>query len=108
MAVVACPTAVVSASIDSVWALLTDPDRYRRWAGAELVRATPPGPVRQGQVMEFRARELGIAFRVRMDVGKPEPPRLLPLRVQLPFGIVNNEHVVLMPLDPTRTRVTLN
>jgi len=45
---------------------------------------------------------------VRMDVGKPEPPRLLPLRVHMPFGIVNDEHITLAPLDPLHTRVTLN
>ena len=108
MAVTACPTTVVNASIERVWAMLTDPDLYQRWAGADLVRAIPAGQLCQGQVMEFRARELGVAFGVRMDVGKPEPPRLLPLRVQMPFGIVNDERIALLPLDPVRTRVTLN
>jgi len=58
-----------------------------------LVRASPQGPVREGQVLDFRTRELGVAFRVRMDIGKPEPPLLLTLRVHMPFGIVNDEHI---------------
>jgi uncharacterized protein YndB with AHSA1/START domain len=108
MALIVCPTTVVDAPIERVWDLLTDPDSYRGWTGAELVRASPPGRVREGQVLDFRTRELGIGFRVRMDVGKPEPPRLLPLRVQMPFGIVNDERITLAPLDPVHTRVTLN
>jgi hypothetical protein len=54
--------------------VLTDPNSYQRWADAELVRASPPEPVREGQVLDFRTRKLGVAFRVLMDVGKPEPP----------------------------------
>ena len=108
MALIVCPTTVVKAAIERVWAVLTDPDSYQHWAGAELVRASPPGPVREGQVLDFRTRQLGIAFRVRMDVGKPDPPRLLPLRVQMPFGIVNDERITLASLDPGHTRVTLN
>ena len=39
--------------------------------------------MREGQVLDFRAREQGVAFRVRMDIGKPEPPLLLTLRVHM-------------------------
>ena len=108
MALIVCPTTVVKAAIERVWAVLTDPDSYQRWTDAELLSASPPGPVREGQMLDFRTRQLGIAFRVRMDVGKPDPPRLLPLRVQMPFGIVNDERITLAPLDPGHTRVTLN
>jgi len=108
VALIVCPTTVVNTAIDRVWEVLTDPASYQGWTGAELVRASPPGRVREGQVLDFRTRELGIWFRVRMDVGRPEPPRLLPLRVQMPFGIVNDEHITLAPLDAVRTRVTLN
>ena len=108
MALLVCPVPVVNAPIERVWEVLTDPDSYRRWSGAELVRASPPGPVREGQVLDFRTREFGIAFRVRMDIGSPEPPGLLPMRVHMPFGIVNDERITLAPLDPLHTRVTLN
>jgi len=108
MALIVCPTTVVNASIERVWALLTDADSYLRWTDAELVHASPPGPAREGQVLDFRTHELGIRFRVRMDVGKPEPPRLLPIRVHMPFGIENDERITLTPIDPVHTRVTLN
>jgi predicted CoA-substrate-specific enzyme activase len=74
--------------------------------GGQDTKAIRIGP--EGQVLDFRTRQLGIAFRVRMDVGKPDPPRLLPLRVQMPFGIVNDERITLASLDPGHTRVTLN
>jgi uncharacterized protein YndB with AHSA1/START domain len=105
---IVCPTTVVAASATTVWRLLTEPAEYERWAGAELIRVTPPGPAQEGQVIEFRTRELGRWWHVRFDVGAVEPERSLELKVHLPFGVVNHEHVVLSPVDEERTRVTFN
>jgi hypothetical protein len=62
MALIVCPTTVVNAAIERVWAMLTDPDSYQRWADAELVRASPQGPVREAQVLDLRTRELRTSY----------------------------------------------
>jgi hypothetical protein len=43
-----------------------------------------------------------------MTVGEVEPPHRLGLRVELPLGIVNDEHVVLQPAAGGRTLVRFN
>jgi hypothetical protein len=68
----------------------------------------PPGPVQQGQRLEFRTREWGMSFRVMFDVLSVEPERSLTLDVHLPLGIVNHEQIVLTPMDERHARVTLN
>jgi hypothetical protein len=62
----------------------TLPHRQLR-ADAALVRASPSEPV-SGLPRSIGMRKVG--------------PRLLPLRVQMPFGIVNDEHITLAPTQP--------
>lgn len=108
MTVIACPTAAVEAPAGTIWRLLTTPDSYRAWAGAEVRAIDPPGPAVPGQRIEFRTRELGRWWRVDFTIGEVTPPRSLALTVRLPFGVVNHEHVVLQPLSERQTRVTFN
>jgi uncharacterized protein YndB with AHSA1/START domain len=108
MGLIVCPTTVIAAPAETVWRLLTQTENYDRWAGVELVRASQPGDVREGQVLDFETRAFGRTWRVRFDVGRVEPPRSLELTIHLPFGTINHEHVVLSPIDANRTRVTFN
>ena len=55
--------------------MLLDSHRYGEWADARLTSFDPPGPVVLGQVMEGRARELGLGFRVRLLVDEVDPGR---------------------------------
>jgi hypothetical protein len=106
--VIVCPTTVVGAPAVRIWPLLADPGNYDRWADAELVRAAPPGHVREGQVIELRTRELWRWWHVRFDIGHVQPEHSIEVTVHLPFGTVNHEEIVLTPVDPERTRVTFN
>ena len=108
MPVISCPTTAVAAPAERVWQLFDRPESYQRWAGVELVHASPPGPVQAGQVIEFRTRELGRWWRVLFQVRRVDEPDGLVLDIRLPLGVVNHEHVVLSPIDGERTRVTLN
>jgi hypothetical protein len=106
--VIVCPTTVVAAPVARIWPLLADPQTYDSWADAELLHASPPGTVREGQVIEMRTRQLGRWWQVRFDIGQVQPQRSIAMTVHLPFATLNHEQIVLSPLDRERTRVTFN
>ena len=108
MSVTTCPIAVVAASADLVWRLLTTPESYAAWADAELVRAEPPGAVAEGQRILFRTRGFGRWWPVTFRVGAVDAPSSLELTIELPLRIANHEHVTLLPLGPLLTRVAFN
>jgi len=105
---VTCPSDLVKASAASVWEMLTLPERYERWTGADLLSVSPPGRARPGQRIEFRVRELGRWWPVHFEVGRVNERETLELAVFLPLGIVNHEVVVLTSVDDSHTRVTFN
>src|SRR5438128_12244274 len=101
-----CPTDVFAATPQIIWPLLTRRDKVDRWVDAKVMSASA-GPLAEGDVVTFRAGSLGI-FRVRWVVGRVIEPRELTLHVELPFGVVNNEVIVITPLPRTKCRVTFN
>jgi uncharacterized protein YndB with AHSA1/START domain len=105
---VTCPTDLVNASAASVWEMLTSPERYESWTGADLLSVSPPGRVRPGQRIEFRVRELGRWWSIHFEVGRVNEGETLELAVFMPLGIINHEVVVLTPLDDSHTRLTFN
>jgi polyketide cyclase/dehydrase/lipid transport protein len=108
VAVIACPTDIVAASADALWELLTRPENYDRWTGADLVSVSPLGHAQRGQRIDFRIRALGRTWPVRFEVGTVRDREELELDVFMPLGIVNHELVVLSGLDDAHTRVTFN
>ncbi len=103
-----CPIARVNAPSDVVWQLLSSPAEYAAWTDAELLRAEPSGAVVEGQKIFFRTRALGRWWPLMMEVGAVEPSRGLDLRIELPLGIINSEHIRVVPLSRRETRVSFN
>jgi uncharacterized protein YndB with AHSA1/START domain len=108
VAVTVCPIAVVDASQETVWHLLTTPEGYPAWIDAELLRAEPPGAAVEGQTVFFRTRALGRWWPVSFLVGAVDARRSLELTVHLPFGILNHEHITLLALGERQSRVAFN
>ncbi len=109
MIVNVCPAAMTSARPDRVWQVITAPERFADWQDARFVGAEPPGPVRAGQVIGLAARGYGRDWRVRIVVLGLDPNRRwIDLRVHLPLGIVNEEHVTLTETDQGGTLVRFN
>jgi uncharacterized protein YndB with AHSA1/START domain len=108
MAVTVCPIAVVEASEERVWRLLTTPEGYIDWLDAELLRAEPPGAAVDGQRVFLRTRALGRWWPVTFRVGAVDSPRSLELTIDLPLGIINHEHITVLPLGERQTRVAFN
>lgn len=109
MVVNVCPAATTSASPERVWRVLTAPDRFGEWQEATFVSAHPPGPLRPGQRIQLTARSLGRSWPVWIEVADKDPQsRWIDLRVSLPFGIVNHEHVTLTETAGGGTLVRFN
>ena len=106
MGIQTCPTATIQAPVERVWRLLTTPIGLQRWSGAKIVKG-PDRPLARGDEIVFRAG-LGRLMEVRFQVIDLEPVRRLVFEVQLPFGIVNHEVVVITPESDAACRVTYN
>ena len=98
-----CPTDVVDAPVERVWELLTNPSLLH-WVDAKLLEA-PARSLTAGDRLRFAA---SFGLRVSWTVRALDPPRLLALDVRLPFGMANQETVLLSRLDAERCRVTFN
>jgi hypothetical protein len=106
MSYASCPTAVVNAPVDLVWALLMDP---AGWGSVFDVRATgidPLGPAVVGQKVcgETGPRTFHLKLTFRMIDIDPDHHRLR-LEVNLPFGLTVHEDLSRTPLDDTHCRV---
>ena len=109
MIVNVCPAAVTPASPDRVWEVLTTPERFGDWLDARFVSANPPGPVSRGQTIQLSAPSLGRKWPVVLEVVDMDPARRwIDLRVHLPFGIDNHEHVTLTETKQGGTLVRFN
>jgi uncharacterized protein YndB with AHSA1/START domain len=106
MAIQTCPTAMIQASAERVWQLLTTPSELQRWSDAKSVNG-PDRALTAGDQIVFRAG-LGSFFEVRFQVIDLERSRRLAFEMHLPFGIVNHEVVVITPESDASCRVTYN
>ncbi|TMF89174.1 MAG: hypothetical protein E6I08_05440 [Chloroflexi bacterium] len=92
-----CPADTVDAPADVVWRTLTRD--YPGWIGGEVRSVAPPGPMAPGQVIQLVTRELGLGFRVRVEIGSVDVDRRrVGMDIRLPFGVMNHE---LVTVDPT-------
>jgi uncharacterized protein YndB with AHSA1/START domain len=104
-----CPAAVTPAPPDRVWQVLTTPERFGEWQDASFLSADPPGPVKPGQTIHLAARGFGRRWPVSIEVVDMDPQRRwIDLRVHLPLGIENHEHVTLTETKEGGTLVRFN
>ena len=109
MIVNVCPAAVTPASPDTIWRVLTNPERFGEWNDATFVLSEPPGPVAPGQTIHLTAPSFGRSWRVDIQVRGLDPHhRWIDLVVRLPFGIENHEHLTLTSTDAGGTLVRFN
>ncbi|HEU5329651.1 MAG TPA: SRPBCC family protein [Thermomicrobiales bacterium] len=100
MDVSVCPMAVVRAPVETVWALLADPQGYGAFWDMRVDRVVPPGPARAGQVVE------GWPARLTIDAVDAER-RQIRFTTTLPrlFGLGALNVITCTPLDAARCRV---
>jgi uncharacterized protein YndB with AHSA1/START domain len=101
-----CPSAVVEAPVERVWALMTSPEGFDTWTDASLVAAEPEGPARPGQRLRLATSAFGHRFGMTIDVLEVDAQRhLLRLRVYFPFGLVEDQTTTMTPAGDGRTLV---
>jgi Polyketide cyclase / dehydrase and lipid transport len=106
MSQLSCPTAVVNASVDTVWRLLMEPAGWGDVFDMRVLDVDPPGPARSGQevVGETGPKIFRLKLTFRMLEIDPEDHRLR-MDVNLPFGLNVQEEIRCTPLDPSHCRV---
>jgi hypothetical protein len=106
MSYLSCPTTVINAPLDLVWALLVTPADWASVFDVRLVGVDPPGPAVAGQVVHgetgFAMFHLKLTFRVREIDPKSHH---LGLDVKLPFGLGVREDIQCTPLDERHCHV---
>jgi hypothetical protein len=101
-----CPSTVVSAPIETVWLLLTDPARWGDFFDLRITRVEPAGLAVIGQRFcgESGPRFLHIGLKFEYtEINESE--HRLGLSVQLPFGITVREDLDCLPISRTTCRV---
>lgn len=106
MTVSSCPTDLVDAPIETVWALLTEPAGWSSFYDLRVIRVEPPGPARVGQRIfgESGPRWLHLAVTLTytaIDVSQ----RSLRLEVQMPLGVAVREELSCSPINDRQCRV---
>jgi hypothetical protein len=101
-----CPTAVVNAPADIVWALLVEPAGWGSVFDMRVAGIDPPGPAIVGQKVcgETGLRIFHLKLWFSMKGIDPDHHRLR-LEVKLPFGLTVHEDLGCTPLDDTHRRV---
>jgi hypothetical protein len=106
MTAVSCPTAVVNAPIDIVWALLTEPADWAGFFDIRISNIAPPGAASVGQTIHAESGpqflHLGVTLEfTEIDVAR----RTIGLTVQLPLRITVLENLSCSVVSDTQCRV---
>jgi hypothetical protein len=101
-----CPTAIVNAPAEGVWALLTDLAGWGHVFDVRINSVDPPGPAVAGQkiVGETGPRLFHLKLAFRVIETDAERHRLV-MDIKLPFGIAVREDLKCTPLDADYCRV---
>ncbi len=101
-----CPTSIVNAPVELVWALLTRPEGWGDFYDVRITSVDPVGPAVVGQTV---FAESGPQFlHLKLQVRYLEIDALnykLGLDVRLPFGITVQENLSCVPVGQNQCRV---
>ena len=109
MIVNVCPSGIAQVPPERVWQVISTPERYGEWVDAKVVAVHPAGPAVRGQRIELTTPFLGRQWPISIDVVGVDPnQRWIDLRVRLPFGVTNDEHLTLSEGSAGGTLVRFN
>lgn len=101
-----CPTALVEASVDVVWSLLTQPVAWGSFYDMRVTAVVPAGPAAVGQVVQGESgpRFLHLKIAMRLDEVDSAGHRLR-LHVTFPFGLTVREDMNCIAVGERQCRV---
>ena len=104
-----CPTAIVTAPIECVWSLLTNPAGWGAFFDLRVTAVIPPGPAAVGQILKADTGPRFFPFKLRFEIVDIDAT-LHDLRIDgtLPLGLRIREVMQCRPLDTASCRVTYN
>ncbi len=107
MSLYVCPAAVIAAPCATVWDVLKELPSDAGWLGVSVQCAEPPGPLQHGQTIVLSGSGLGRRWDITLAIDAvDEENGFLDMRVLLPLGMVNHEHMTLAPVLGGECRVT--
>jgi Polyketide cyclase / dehydrase and lipid transport len=103
---VSCPTALVNASVDIVWMLLTEPAEWGEFFAIRITHVEPPGSAVVGQKIYGKSGPRFLSFLVTLQYTAIDAvQRSVGMNVQLPFGISVREDLSCIAISDTQCRV---
>ncbi len=101
-----CPTAVVAAPVEAVWANLVQWERYSEWADVHAGRIDPEGPATAGQTITFGGKAFGRTLHFTCKVEEVNSERhQVTMYAFFPLGLQQRAHITCYPIDAATCRV---
>ncbi len=105
----ACPIAIVEATIEVVWNLLLNTAEWGKFYDVSVLYVDPPGPATAGQRLVGNPGPGFLPLRLVFDFTEVDAlNHRLGIDGRLPFGIRVRENMVITPIDSARCRVNYN
>jgi hypothetical protein len=102
-----CPTDVVDAPVEVVWALLTDLAGWGDFFDLRVQQVDPPGLAHLGQRLCAESGPQFLHLKVSAEFTHIDAARhRLGVRVALPLGVVVSEDLRITPIEANRCRVS--
>jgi hypothetical protein len=106
MAFASCPTVIVNAPVETVWALLTHPDGWSDFFDVRVASVAPPGPAAIAQLVSAETGPRFLRLRLEFRFTKVDATNYqLGLDVRMPFSITVREDLSCVPLGMDQCRV---
>ena len=104
-----CPTSIVNAPVDLVWALLTHPERWGDFWDVRVTAVDPAGPAVLGQMVFAESGPEFLHLKLRFRFTKIDGLNYqLGLDARFPLGITVREDLTCVPMGQERCRVNYN
>jgi ligand-binding SRPBCC domain-containing protein len=101
-----CPAVRIAAPIETVWDIIITPARYGEWLDVTTERIEPEGPLCPGQTVVLSTREFGRTWHITWHVeAVDEAKHSIDIYINLPLGMINQEHMSFTRVDATITYV---
>ena len=106
---ISCPTGIVNAPVELVWALLTHPERWGDFWDVRITAVDPAGPAVVGQTVFAESGPKFLHLGIQIQFLEIDGLNYkLGLDAQFPFGVVVRENMNCVRMSQEQCRVNYN